>query len=170
MVTLAGCGAAPQQTLVAAATPVASRAAGLSPSASAAAIEIRVYVTGAVARPGVYALAPDSRVEDAVAAAGGFVTGADMPRINLAARVKDEEEIFVPTVGQAAPSLTLKSINVNTASATQLRDGLGIPSTLATRIVTYRRQHGPFRTVDDLRLVPVPDDQLSRIRTQLTAG
>lgn len=129
-----------------------------------------MYVTGAVARPGVYGLAPDSRVEDAIAAAGGFMPGADMPSVNLAARVKDEEEIFVPKLGEPAPNLSVKSMNVNTATAAQLRDGLAIPSALATRIVSYRRQHGPFRTIDDLRLVPVPDDQLSRIRTQITTG
>ena len=129
-----------------------------------------MYVAGAVARPGVYALAPDSRVEDAVAAAGGFLPGADMPRVNLAARVRDEEEIFVPKVGEAEPNLTAKSVNINSASAAQLRDALAIPAALATRIVSYRRQHGPFRTVDDLRLVPVPDDQLNRIRSRITAG
>jgi competence protein ComEA len=168
---LAGCGGAPVQTQVVAATPFASRVASSSPSPSVTAVvEIRVYVAGAVARPGVYPLPPDSRVEDAIAAAGGFLAGADMPRVNLAARVKDEEEIFVPAVGEAAPNLAVKSVNVNTASAAQLRDGLGIPASLAARIVSYRRQHGPFRTVEDLRLVPLPDEQLSRIRTQITTG
>ncbi|HVA25505.1 MAG TPA: SLBB domain-containing protein, partial [Chloroflexota bacterium] len=76
MLALAGCGSAQQPVLVAA-TPAALRPA--SPSVTPAPAEIRVYVTGAVARPGVYGLGPDSRVEDAVAAAGGFVPGADMP-------------------------------------------------------------------------------------------
>ena len=165
---LAACGQSPPRTEIVAATPVASRPA--SPSASPTAANIRVYVTGAVARPGVYGLPPDSRVEDAVAAAGGFVEGADAPRVNLAARVRDEEEIFVPKVGETTPNLTAKTVNINTASAAQLRDALGITSTLASRIVSYRRQHGPFRTVDDLRSVPVPDDQLSRIRNLVTAG
>ncbi|MFI5267547.1 MAG: class F sortase, partial [Chloroflexota bacterium] len=60
---LVGCGASPQQTLVAAATPVGSRASSEIPSATPVPAEIRVYVTGAVARPGVYGLTPDSRVE-----------------------------------------------------------------------------------------------------------
>jgi competence protein ComEA len=132
--------------------------------------EIKVYVTGAVARPGVYGLKPDSRVEDAVSAAGGFVDGADMPRVNLAARVRDEEEIFVPRVGEAAPAVGTKALNINAASSTQLRDTLGISSTLAGRIVSYRRQHGPFRSVEDLKLVPVPDDQLARIRTLVSTS
>ena len=163
---LCGCGG--QQPAVVAATPLASRPAG--PTATPVPAEIRVYVTGAVARPGVYSLGPDSRVEDAVAAAGGFLPGADMPRVNLAARVRDEEEIFVPAVGEPAPNLASKAVNVNTATATQLREALGIPAALASRIVAYRRQHGPFRTVDDLRQVPVPEDQLSRIRSLVSAG
>jgi|SRR5579884_33761 competence protein ComEA len=165
---LAGCSQAPQGTQVVPATPVPVRAASVSPSPTALS-EIKVYVTGAVARPGVYSLAPDSRIEDAIAAAGGFVAGADAPRVNLAARVRDEDEIFVPRVGEAIPNLVAAQLNVNTASAAQLRDGLGISSTLASRIVSYRRQHGPFRSVDDLRQVPVPEDQLSRIRSQITA-
>jgi competence protein ComEA len=118
----------------------------------------------------VYGLPPDSRIEDAITAAGGFRTGADTPRVNLAARVHDEQEIFVPTVGEAAPALASNAVNINSASATQIRQELNIPSALATRIVAYRRQHGPFKTVDDLRLVPVPDDQISRIRSRVTVG
>ena len=129
-----------------------------------------MYVTGAVARPGVYGLDPDSRVEDAIGAAGGFVDGADMPRVNLAARVRDEQEIFVPRVGEGGPAVAGSGVNINTATSTQLRDGLGITSTLASKIVAYRRQHGPFRSVDDLRQVPVPDGDLARIRTQITAS
>ncbi len=162
MALLAGCGPASSTIQVVAASAVPSRVA---PAATAVPAEIRVYVTGAVLHPGVYGLLPESRVEDAIAAAGGFVQGADMPRVNLAARVRDEQEIYVPLVGEAMPALAAKAVNINSASASQLRDGLGITSTLANRIVAYRRQHGPFKSVDDLRLVPVPDPDLSRIRS-----
>jgi competence protein ComEA len=170
ILALAGCGSAPREAQVVAATPAPSKISAVAPSASLAVVEIRVYVTGAVARPGVYGLTPDSRVEDAIAAAGGFLAGADTPRVNLAARLRDEQEIFVPKVGESVPNLPSGAVNVNSASAAQLREGLGISSTLASRIVAYRRQHGPFKTVDDLRLVPVPDDQLTRIRSQVTTG
>jgi len=164
---LVACGG-PAASSLAAATPLPSRS--VAPTATPAPPDIRVYVTGAVNKPGVYSLDPDSRVEDAVASAGGFVDGADQVRVNLAARVHDEQEIFVPRVGESEPALTAKAVNVNTASSTQLRDGLGISSTLASRIVSYRRQHGPFRSVDDLRQVPVPDADLSRIRPLVTTG
>ncbi|MBV8087835.1 MAG: helix-hairpin-helix domain-containing protein [Chloroflexi bacterium] len=131
--------------------------------------QVEVYVIGAVAHPGVYSLGPDSRVQDAIAAAGGFADGADMVRVNLAARVRDEQEIFVPQIGQPAPSaLPASGVDLNSASASQLRTGLGLTSTVASKIVAYRRAHGAFNSVDDLRKVPVSDADIERIRSLAT--
>jgi competence protein ComEA len=55
-----------------------------------------VYVTGEVVRPGVYEIAPGSRVDDAVRMAGGFTRLADGDAINLAAKLRDEAHISVP--------------------------------------------------------------------------
>lgn len=55
----------------------------------------KVYVVGEVRKPGVVSLGPDARVEDAVRAAGGMTEKADPLSINLAKRVKDEEQIVV---------------------------------------------------------------------------
>ena len=163
ILALSGCGGSAPPAIV----PTVS----LAPAPTAAPSEIRVYVTGAVARPGVYSLSSGSRVEDAVTAAGGFVDGADMVHVNLAARVRDEEEIFVPRAGEAAPALaTADAVDVNHATAAQLRQALNIPATLASKIVSYRRQHGPFHSVDDLRQVPVPDADIERIRGLIKTG
>ncbi|MET0909833.1 MAG: SLBB domain-containing protein, partial [Ilumatobacteraceae bacterium] len=54
-----------------------------------------VHVAGAVVRAGVYELAPGSRVEDAVAAAGGPVPDADPNALNLAATVVDGSRVYV---------------------------------------------------------------------------
>ena len=61
-----------------------------------------VYVAGAVARPGVYRLAPSSRANDAVRAAGGVTAAADPIAVNLAGRIEDGEELVVPRRGEAA--------------------------------------------------------------------
>lgn len=63
-------------------------------------------------------------------------------------------------------------ININTASARQLSDGLpGIGDTLAQRIVEYRTQHGPFRSVDGLKNVDgIGDKKLAEIRQSATVG
>jgi competence protein ComEA len=62
-----------------------------------------VYVAGDVARPGVYAVGPEARVRDALALAGGNRPDADLVAVNLAAHVRDGDEIVVPVRG-AAPA------------------------------------------------------------------
>jgi competence protein ComEA len=61
------------------------------------------YVAGEVARPGVYQISPDARVRDALAAAGGTRPNADLVAVNLAAHVRDGDEIVVLARGAAAP-------------------------------------------------------------------
>jgi competence protein ComEA len=138
-----------------------------------------VHVAGAVRRPGVYTLQQGSRVQDAVRRAGGPTRHGDVNAINLAAPIQDGIQVVVPervpagaagggaaAAGAAAATGGLASaggaagappgppVDLNTATAEQLDtlDGVG-PST-AAKILDYRRQHGGFRTVDDLGQVP----------------
>jgi competence ComEA-like helix-hairpin-helix protein len=60
---------------------------------------LTVYVAGAVARAGVYALPATSRANDAVRAAGGASGDADLVAVNLAEPLSDGEEIVVPVKG-----------------------------------------------------------------------
>ena len=62
-----------------------------------------VYVAGDVAHPGVYAVGPEARVRDALALAGGSRPDADLIAVNLAAHLRDGDEIVVPVRG-AAPA------------------------------------------------------------------
>lgn len=49
---------------------------------------------------------------------------------------------------------TAEPVNVNTASAAEIADNLkGIGARRAEAIVSYRSQHGPFQSADDLTLV-----------------
>jgi len=68
--------------------------------------EIVVHVTGAVQSPGVYRLSPDARVQDAIEKAGGAGAQADVHRLNLAAKIRDGQQIHVPSASlpQAASS------------------------------------------------------------------
>jgi competence protein ComEA len=132
-----------------------------------------VYVTGAVAHPGVYSLPRLSRVSNAIEAAGGLSPDADQTAINLAARVIDGEKIAVakinqPVVGTAAPvpqnkqpastsSLSTPSIenplNINTASVEEFDLLPGIGPTRAADILAYRTQHGSFKTIEGIMQV-----------------
>lgn len=62
-----------------------------------------VYVAGAVRRPGVYTVPASARVGDALARAGGVRPDADLTAVNLAARLRDGDEIAVPVLGADAP-------------------------------------------------------------------
>ncbi len=71
--------------------------------------EIAVHVMGAVKSPGVYHLSTDARVHEAIEKAGGQTDRADIHSLNLAAKIRDGEQIYVPEIrevpdmGQAAP-------------------------------------------------------------------
>lgn len=124
-----------------------------------AAPEIFVDVTGAVTKPGVYRLAANSRVIDAIKAAGDSAPGADLSTINLARVLSDGEQIYVDaTVLNSAGKRVSKTfhsgpINVNRATAAQLDSLDGIGPVIAKRIIEYRKVNGPFATVEDLQKV-----------------
>lgn len=61
---------------------------------------IKVYVVGAVKNPGIVTLPFDSRVDDAIKAAGGMSDNAEPLSVNLAKRIKDEDKIYVASKGE----------------------------------------------------------------------
>lgn len=144
-------------------TPTARATASPSPL-------LVVHVIGAVAAPGVYRLASGSRVEQAVAQAGGFTEEADPTSLNLAAAVVDGQQVVVRSrpVAQAtleaggAVVASVRSdgrVNLNQATAADLDQLPGIGPVLAQRIVERRQRSGPFQSVEQLRdekLVPGP--------------
>jgi competence protein ComEA len=114
---------------------------------------LTVYVSGAVATPGVYRLPDGSRVEAAIQAAGGFVIGAEMERINLAALLEDGQQIDVPGIVSLS-HINAGRVNINTATVSELNALPGIGPTTAQAIVDYRIQHGPFQIIQDIQKVP----------------
>jgi len=64
---------------------------------------IIVHITGAVPRPGVYALPEGARVQDGIAAAGGFLAEAEKGGINLARALEDGEQLDIPYVEGFTP-------------------------------------------------------------------
>jgi competence protein ComEA len=131
------------------------------PRASATPRPLRVYISGAVQKPDVYALAPDSIVKDVLLAAGGAAEDADLDRINLAMPLADGQQIYVPRVGEeslpvapaAGGSAAGGKVNINTAGLEELETLPGIGPGIAQRIVDYRQANGPFAQVADIKNV-----------------
>jgi len=135
--------------------------------------EIRVYVTGAVQRPGVYPLQEGNRWIDALEAAGGPTADADLARVNLARRAQDEDQIVVPRQGEASVSATNQSplININTASQAEMESLPGIGEVRATAILRSRTTDGPFAAIEDLLARDlIPESVYEQIAPLITVG
>ena len=64
---------------------------------------------------------------------------------------------------QRVPSTDGTRININTATPADLHLVLRMRRSTAERIVAYRRRHGPFSSLDDLRAVPLSASTVRRI-------
>lgn len=125
--------------------------------------KVMVDVAGGVKSPGLYELPANSRVMDAITAAGGSRPGTNTSDINLARIIKDGEQIYVEPapvtnfhlfdgstrVAKRKPG----PININRATATELDALPGIGPVIAARIIDYRKKNGPYTSVDDLQKV-----------------
>ncbi len=140
-------------------------------------IPIQVHVSGEVQNPGVYALPPGNRVQDAVEAAGGLTDNANHTSLNLASPLEDGMRVQVPAQPQvespspttantpkdaespsnptsppaAAPSSEL--IDINTATQEQLEILSGIGPATAQKIIAFRDENGLFTSIEEIQKV-----------------
>lgn len=146
---------------------------------------IQVYVTGAVAKPGVYSLESGARIYQAIDMAGSLPT-ANLKSINLALKLQDGQAILVPAVGEdtvenmsggmatagfSASNLSSGGkVNINSASVQELDEKLpGIGPTIAQRIVDYRTNQGAFSKIEDLNEVSgIGDKKFADLKDLIT--
>jgi competence protein ComEA len=152
---------------------------------------IRVFVNGAVKQAAVYELPPNSLVQQAIEAAGGFMEEANTAVINLAQPLSDGLQIYVPTQGEevTAPALLTVSnpvpgdtaetsstipgslININTATGAELEELPGIGPTTAQNILDHRDANGPFATIESIMDVSgIGDGRFNQIKELITVG
>ena len=117
-----------------------------------------IDVQGEVKTPGVYELPINSRVTDAIKAAGGAKVSADLSYINQARMIKDGEQIYIDRKSSGISTSRKNSsvtgiININRATAKELDKLPGIGPVIASRIVEYRKINGSFQTIEDLKKV-----------------
>ena len=142
---------------------------------------IVVHITGAVPRPGVYALPQGARIQDGISAAGGFLADAEKTNINLAQSLEDGEKLDIPYIEGASPvlatpvpevvSATSELVNINTASIAELDTLPGIGPTTAQKIIDYRDQNGPFLNIEDIINVSgIGPASYERLKDLITVG
>jgi competence protein ComEA len=161
--------------VVSAKLPPVEMVSSAAPRASTAADQpVVVSVVGLVTKPGLVTLAPGARIADAVSAAGGALSGADMLGLNLARHLTDGEQIVVGIAMPAGRPAALGSsvsgspaaapdaraapgqgtpaqpVDLNTATVEQLDALPGVGPVTATAIVAWREANGSFASVDQL--------------------
>ncbi len=145
---------------------------------------IIVDVGGAVQTPQVVQLKEDSRVADAISAAGGLTKNADTAGINQAAILTDGEKVYIPEKGEAAVSVgdsgmlqdqssgsvgILGKININTATSEELQTLDGIGPVTAEKILSYRSSNGAFKSIEELKNVDgIGDKTFENLKEHIT--
>lgn len=139
---------------------------------------IYVYICGEVKHPGVYKFSKDDRVVAAIKASGGLTSKASAQSINQAEKMKDGQQIIVPSKKQVAKKETTDvkdsqsssgKININTASAEELKTLSGIGESKANDIISYREEHGPFKSPEDImKIQGIKEGIYNKIKDKIT--
>lgn len=133
---------------------------------------LAVHVSGAVLSPGLAVLPAGARVADAIEAAGGAASDADLSLTNLAAPLHDGDHIVVASFDSTrtlAGSGT-EGLDLNTATTAELETLPGVGPVLAARIVAFREEWGRFDQIEDLLDVPgIGEAKLSQMRDAIAA-
>ncbi|MHC5374803.1 helix-hairpin-helix domain-containing protein [Enterococcus sp. LJL120] len=142
---------------------------------------IYIDVKGAVLTPGLYQIAPESRLIEAIELAGGFTAEADQSQLNFALKLTDQQVIYVPKVGEEAAhtfqsldhnnghSGEADKVNINTADLAELQTLSGIGEKRAQDIINYRQANGSFAEIADLTKVSgIGEKTLEKLKDFIT--
>lgn len=137
---------------------------------------IVVDIKGQVNKPGVYQLAKDARVQDLVHLAGGTTKAANVKQLNLAAKLKDEESIYVAKNGEESTEKGAaneredsEGVNINTSSLQELQAIPGVGPAKAAAIIEYREANGLFQKVTDLKnIAGFGEKTIERLKNYIT--
>lgn len=154
--------------------------------------KIVVHISGQVVNPGVISLEEGARLIDAINIAGGATGEADLSKVNLAYVLADAQKIYIPSIkdkgnltyilegngdngivtsGSGNSQVNKEEkimVNINTASEEELQKLSGIGSSIATKIVAYRKENGKFNTTEDIKNVSgIGDSKFEKIKNNI---
>lgn len=126
--------------------------------------EVFVDVKGEIARPGIYEMEVDRRVDDAIREAGGVTEEANEKAINFAEKLQDEMVVYVPHEDEkdhegwgasatASGDDEEEMININVADEATLQQLSGVGPVTAEAVVQYREENGNFQQASDIQNV-----------------
>lgn len=132
--------------------------------------KIIIHITGEVNNEGIVKINSNSRLIEAIEAAGGLTENADISKINLAYIVSDGQKIYIPNVNdlieeyidsEAGEGVIVEDINsskktlinINTATQTELETLTGIGASTALKIINYRNENGKFKNIEEIKNV-----------------
>ena len=142
--------------------------------------EIVVDISGAVKKPGVYCVSPDTRLYQVIEMAGGLTDEADTDSVNRASYVEDGQKIIIPVKGSDPPDDVAPSadpaaaadteglVNINTASAEELKTLNGIGDVMAERIIEYRTSHAFKNKEDIMQVNGIGQKMYDKIKDRIT--
>ncbi len=138
--------------------------------------EIKIYICGEVLNPGVYNLHEGDRVIDALEVAGGETENAYLLDVNLAEPlydgemivILDEEEAMLKGTVSGLGSASDGRININSATAEELKTLPGVGDSKADNIISYRNSSRFASTSDIMKVSGIGKALYEQIKDKIT--
>ncbi len=134
---------------------------------------IKIYIKGEIEKPGLYEIGADVRLAELIEIAGGATQNANIDALNLAAILTDGTTIKIPAIGSeeeidptivdksdysysassessGSDKITSGTININSASVSELMRLPGVGESTAEKIVSYRNANGEFLAIEEI--------------------
>ncbi|PKM84970.1 MAG: comEA protein [Firmicutes bacterium HGW-Firmicutes-11] len=157
-------------------------------------LNLTIEIAGEVHHPYVYEVPIGSRVIDGIDAAGGLTESADTRNTNLAALLVDGMKVYIPSkeevnavevktgikagtsyvggntsLNTEATQEESSKVNINTADLTRLQTLNGVGPATAEKIITYRTDKGPYKTIADIKKVSgIGDKTFEKLKDHIT--
>lgn len=149
---------------------------------------IVIHIAGEVKKPGIIKIKEGARIADIIEAAGGLTQKANITNINLAYIIEDGQKITIPSKDEKeerenittengegiineerGTSAGKQIVNINKATKEQLCELQGIGESTADKIITYRKENGNFKQVEDIKNVPgIGDAKYENIKDKIS--